>query len=141
MLSWWAGDRVAAEREHVVRTKDYWKGKPKLQAWFKSRADAEALRAHFQAAKAAGRTFARAPGGWVTEWVVPAASAAARGQFPGMAPENEEYRQALALVADAYVVSDMDELERRLVVLTARALRAGRDPFGLRVAFPEVAEG
>ena len=116
-----------------MRTKDYWKGKPKLQGWYKAPKDAAAVKDAFERAKAAGRTFARAPGGWVTEWVVPAAQAAARGHFPAPGPEDEEYRQALLVVGQHYAMEDAEEIKRRLVVLAARSLRTGRDPFGLKL--------
>ena len=113
-----------------MRSKDYWKGRPKLQAWFKSKTDAETLRQHFERARSAGRTFARAPGGWVTEWLIPAAAAASRGYFPAPGPEDDEFLAALQVVRDRYAFTDAEEAKRRLVVLTARALRNGRDPFG-----------
>jgi hypothetical protein len=123
-----------------VRTKDYWKGRPKLQAWFKSRADSEALRRHFEHARSSGRTRARAPGGWVVEWLISAAAAAARGQFPAQAQESDDYRAALEVVAQRYGLSDQEEAKRLVVSLTARALRSGRDPFAVPLALPELAE-
>jgi hypothetical protein len=135
------GSRPGREpRESCVRTKDYWKGKPKLQGWYKTRRDAEAVKESFERAKGAGRTFARAPGGWVTEWVVQAADAASRGHFPAPGPEDDEYRSSLALVREQYAMDDVEELKRRLVVLTGRALRNGRDPFGLKLHLANVAE-
>jgi hypothetical protein len=124
-----------------VRTKDYWKGKPKLQGWYKTPRDAAAVRDAFERARGAGRTFARAPGGWVTEWVVAASQAAARGHFPAPGSEDEEYRAALAFVGHQYAMEDPEELKRRLVVLTARSLRNGRDPFGLKLQLANIAEG
>ncbi len=110
-----------------MRTKDYWKGRPKLQAWFKSGEDAEALKQHFARARAAGRTFARAPGGWVTEWLVPAAEAAARGRFPAPAPEDHELAEALRVVGDHLGTHDPVEIHRSLVLRAASALARSRE--------------
>jgi hypothetical protein len=103
--------------------------KPKLQGWLKSTEDAEALRRYFAMAKAAGRTSARGVGGWVAEWVATAAAAAAQGRFRAPIADDAEYRAALEQVTSVHAITDHEELKRRLVVLTARSLRAGIDPF------------
>lgn len=123
-----------------MRNKDYWKGRPKLQAWFKSKEDAEALRLHFEHARAGGLTRARAPGGWVAEWIVGAAAGVSRGE-PGAPPrEREDAGEALDMLARRYGVTDAEEMKRLLVTLTARALRAGRDPFAVPVAVSVASE-
>jgi hypothetical protein len=136
----WEALRGAAAQGAIVRTKDYWKGRPKLQAWYKSKADADTLRQHFERARLAGRTFARAPGGWVTEWLIPAASAASRGFFPAPGPEDDEFARALEVVRERYAFADAEEAKRRLIVLTARSLASGRDPFVGPVALAGQAE-